>query len=137
MLLLQHRNIFLRDNVEGNVLDRDAVEFWIHCDEIDAARFVHLDIAQVAVGFVADHVRQSGDERADIARDTPAAFAFEAFRNETHRVSRIGESFELQIKIRVAFAIGFVFAEIDSLFLPRFVFINQGVEKSEVAKLRK
>ena len=56
-LLLQNGNIFLCDEVEGNVLDGNPVELWIHCDQIDAARFVQLDITQVAVRFVPDHVR--------------------------------------------------------------------------------
>src|SRR5204863_7452075 len=110
---------------------------WIDGDQIDAAGLVHLDVTQVAVSFIADHVGQSGNKCADIARNTPPAFAFEAFRNESHRVSRIGESFELQIKIRVAFAISSLFAEIYSLLLALFVFIKKRVEKSEVAKLRK
>ena len=51
--------MFLRDHIRRHVCQCDAVELRIHGDEIDRARFVHLDVTQVAVGFAADHIRQS------------------------------------------------------------------------------
>ena len=137
LLFLENGNVFLDDEVEGDVFDGDAVELRIDCDQVDRARSLHVDVTKVAVGFVADYVRQSGDQRADVAHDTPSAFAFEAFSDKSHRVGRVGEPFQLQVKIGMAFAVGFRLAEIDRLLLPSFVFVKERVEKSEVAKFRK
>ena len=51
--------MFLRNHVRSHICQRDAVELRIDCDKIDGARFIHLDVTQVAVGFAADHIRQS------------------------------------------------------------------------------
>ena len=75
LLFRQNGNIFLRDDVGSHVFDRDPIELRIDRDQIDRARFLHVDVTQVAVGFVADHVRQRGNERVDRAGDAAAAFA--------------------------------------------------------------
>ena len=137
LLFLQHGNVFLRDDVGRDVLDGDAIQLWIDCDQVDYAWLVHVDVAKVAVGFVADHIRQSRDQRPDVAHHASPAFAFKAFGDESHRVSRIGEAFQLQVKSGVAFAIGFLLTEIDCLLLLIFVFVKERVEKREVAKFRK
>ena len=110
LLLLEHRNIFLRDDVERDVFDCDLVELRIDCNQIDRARFVYLDITKIAASFAADHVRQCRHERADVAGNAATALAFKPFRDEAHRIGCIGESFELQVKLGVSLVVGFLFA---------------------------
>src|ERR1700693_6508795 len=72
VLLLEHGNVFLRDDVERYIFDRDLVQLWINRDEVDRPRFLHVDVTKIAVGFVADHVGQRGYEAPHIT-GAPAA----------------------------------------------------------------
>ena len=103
-------------------------------DQVDPAWFVHVDVMKIALGFVADHVRQRGDQRVDVSGHAPTAFTFKALGDEAHRVSRVGESFELQLELGVSVIVGFLFAEIDCLLAPGFLFVDHRIEKSEVFK---
>ena len=136
-LFLEHRDVFLRDHVERNIFDRDPVELRINRDQVERARLVRVNVTKIALGLVPDHVRQCRDQGVDVASHAATAFTFEAFGDETHRVGRIRESFELQLKLRVSVIVGFLFAEIDCLLGPSFLFVDEWIEKGEVLKFGK
>src|SRR5262249_8326640 len=92
--------MFLCNDVRSNVCQRDALELRIDTNEINRAGFIRLDVTKIAVGFAADHIRQSRNERVHCAGDTSAASCLESFRDKTHGVRRVGETLELQIKLR-------------------------------------
>ena len=137
LLFGQNGNVFLRDDVERHVFDRDAIQLRIDRDQIERARFVHVDVMQVAVGFGTDDVRQGGDQRAHVAGDAATTFRFKTFGDKTHRVGRVGETLQLQIELGAPGVVGFLFTEIDRFVMSIFLCVDQRIVKDVTAKLRK
>ena len=129
--------MFLGDHVQHNVLERDAFELRIDREQIDRAGRVRVDVTQVAIGLVTDHVRESGDEHGRLAGDTATSLALEGFGEELHCVGGIGKSIEFQIEIRCTIGARLLFPEIHRLMLPLFLLVEERIVKTVVAKFRK
>ena len=50
----QHRNIFLGNEIEGDVLDCNPLQLRIDRDEIERALLVRFDVMQIPIRFCAD-----------------------------------------------------------------------------------
>src|SRR5206468_9435371 len=87
LLACQHRNVLLRDEMESDVFNRDALELWIHRDEIQAARFIRFNVMQIAVRLCSDDKWQVRNQRAFLTGNTATAVRLESFGDESHRVS--------------------------------------------------
>ena len=127
----------MRDEIENDVFNRDALELRIDRDEIETALFIRFNVVQVAVGFCPNDKWQVGYQRTFLARDTATAFRLEAFGDEAHRVGCIGKAFELQIEFSPSIVVGFFLAQLDRLRSPLFLVVTQRIKKNESTKFRK
>ena len=60
VVLLRATETCSAQDVQRHILEREPVELRIDGEQVDAAPAFSLDVIQIAVGFVADHVRQRG-----------------------------------------------------------------------------